>query len=77
MTHNVESHWLKKKKKKRKKEKRNQCYLKLKHQNITKQVTNDQAGGTVRGSPDLEARVSGECWLGVWVGMCVKFYCCF
>lgn len=56
MTHTVENHGLKKK---------NQCYLKLKHQNITKQVTNDQAGGTMRGSPELEAE-SGEC-----VGRCV------
>lgn len=47
------------------KKKKNQCYLKLKHQNITKQVTNDQAGGTMQGSPELEAE-SGEC-----VGRCV------
>lgn len=61
MTHTVENHGLKKKK---------QCYLKLKHQNITKQVTNDQAGGTMGGSPELEAE-SGEC-----VGRCVGGHVC-
>lgn len=50
--------------------KKNQCYLKLKHQNITKQVTNDQAGGTMGGSPELEAE-SGEC-----VGRCVGGHVC-
>lgn len=53
-----------------KKKKKNQCYLKLKHQNITKQVTNDQEGGTMRGSPELEAE-SGEC-----VGRCVGGHVC-
>lgn len=38
----------------------NQCYFKLKHQHITKQVTNDQAGSTIPGSPEPEV-VSGEC----------------